>query len=70
MDMKQEVDRKTACQRIVEILAESGVSCRIHEHEATRTVDDAKVLVGWVGRVRGSRTQVKNAMVVPDARNR
>jgi len=40
--MIQQANRKTAYQRIVETLAESGVSYRIHEHEATRTVDDAK----------------------------
>jgi Cys-tRNA(Pro)/Cys-tRNA(Cys) deacylase len=42
MQMIQQADRKTAYQRIVEILAESRLSYRIHEHEATRTVDDAK----------------------------
>lgn len=40
--MIQQADQMTAYQSIVEILAESGVPYRIHEHEPTRTVDDAE----------------------------
>jgi hypothetical protein len=40
--MIQQAGRKTACQSIVEILAESGVTHRIHAHEPTRTMDDAE----------------------------
>jgi Cys-tRNA(Pro)/Cys-tRNA(Cys) deacylase len=35
-------EQNAAYQKIAKILIESGVSCRIHEHEATRTVAEAE----------------------------
>ncbi|MDD2336756.1 MAG: YbaK/EbsC family protein [Geobacteraceae bacterium] len=40
--MRPQPDQITAYLKIVEILEKSGVSYRIHEHEPTRTVDDAE----------------------------
>ncbi|HOP41732.1 MAG TPA: YbaK/EbsC family protein [Geobacteraceae bacterium] len=37
-----ELKRKTAYEKVVKILEEKGVSCLLHEHEATRTVEEAE----------------------------